>query len=195
MEKQQLNGKVKGSWAYVIHTLCRNLELFISWFIFLDSDFYFSPIACSHDKDGRQMAGEPWGYGLRSRQKSWGLKRVSFCLRIGFCFLWLYLHEIVAVNYQVIVPTKRWLFCWSLLFLLLFSSISPIWHNLTRPLRAIAEMSSWKAHSSRKRIKAPELLAKPRPCLLPKYGSAKCTAPDCYSYFLIGLLTYSRLSQ
>lgn len=44
----------------LMHTLCRNLELFISWFIFLYSDFYFFLIACSHDKDGRQMAGMPW---------------------------------------------------------------------------------------------------------------------------------------
>lgn len=48
-------------------------------------------------------------------------------------------------------------------------------------------MFSWKAHSFRKTIKAPKIFAWPFPCLLPKYGSARCTTLDCYHHFLVGL--------
>ena len=163
----------------VTHKICRNLELFItSWAVFLQF-LHFPWLHVVMTRMGDTWQGSHRGYGLRSMQKSCGLNYVRYCLSKHFCFLWLYLQEIVAVNYQGIVPTKRWLFCWCLYFLLLFFSIAPVWHNVARPLRTIAEMSSRKSHSSLKRIRATELFTRPLPCLFPKYGSAKCTAVDC----------------
>lgn len=106
-KKQKLNSKVKGLWAYVIHKICRNLELFvIISFFFSLSCFHIFLIACSHDKDGRQMAGSHGGYGLRRRKKSCGLKLLGFASVSILAFFCYYLHEIGVVNYQVTVPTK-----------------------------------------------------------------------------------------
>lgn len=82
--------------------------LLLVWFFFPPLlCFYIFLIACSHDKDGRQMAGSHGEYGLRRRQKIlWTKAMLGFASISILAFFCYYLHEIGVVNYQVTVPTK-----------------------------------------------------------------------------------------